>query len=334
MTSALEVSTATEVAVRQAPLTATESPSLELRGELGANAQARSPSEASTASTLPKLLDDPSEHQRASPLSQPRPHQNVLTHLLEVGRQRRGRRRRSASHRRPREPRAPPPPATQRGAMKSRISSTSPASNRAPAKVGPPRPAVLDPPAPELVERAQPPLPVVAAGGDDDLRPRSRAVAPRAAARGRRPRSVEPRRIEVTSASRVAAARRSRRPRGSADGMSPRGPGGEKGIIGERGADAHRDGVALGAPPVHELAALHARDPAGVARRRGDPAVEGHRGLVGDQGRPVRARLRKGWLSSRAAPASSRAASSTSTPPSRSIPGPRPEALSVGSSEA
>ncbi len=51
-------------------------------------------------------------------------------------------------------------------------------------------------------------------------------------------------------------------------------------------------------------------------------------------GNPVRACLRNGWLSSRAAVASSPAASSTSTPPSRRIPGPRPAAFSLGSSEA
>ena len=44
-------------------------------------------------------------------------------------------------------------------------------------------------------------------------------------------------------------------------------------------------------------------------------------------GRPVRACLRKGWLSSRAAVASSPAANSTSTPPSRRIPGPAPGGL-------
>ena len=52
------------------------------------------------------------------------------------------------------------------------------------------------------------------------------------------------------------------------------------------------------------------------------------------RGSPVRACLRKGWLSRRAAVASSPAASSTSTPPSRRMPGPRPAAFSVGSSEA
>ena len=50
-------------------------------------------------------------------------------------------------------------------------------------------------------------------------------------------------------------------------------------------------------------------------------------------GRPVRACLRKGWLSRRAAVASSPAAKATSTTPSRRMPGPRPDAFSVGSSE-
>ena len=51
-------------------------------------------------------------------------------------------------------------------------------------------------------------------------------------------------------------------------------------------------------------------------------------------GIPVRACLRKPWLSSRARVASSPSAIVTSTPSSRRIPSPRPEAFSVGSSEA
>ena len=56
--------------------------------------------------------------------------------------------------------------------------------------------------------------------------------------------------------------------------------------------------------------------------------------LNSTHGRPTRACLRKAWLSSRARAASSLSASSTSTPSSRRIPRPRPEAFSVGSSEA
>ena len=51
-------------------------------------------------------------------------------------------------------------------------------------------------------------------------------------------------------------------------------------------------------------------------------------------GRPVRACLRNAWLRQRARPASSPSATTTSTPSSRRIPSPRPEAFSVGSSEA
>ncbi len=51
-------------------------------------------------------------------------------------------------------------------------------------------------------------------------------------------------------------------------------------------------------------------------------------------GRLVRACLRKDWLNSRAVAASSPAANPTSTPPSRRIPGPRPAAFSLGSSDA
>ena len=51
-------------------------------------------------------------------------------------------------------------------------------------------------------------------------------------------------------------------------------------------------------------------------------------------GRPVRACLRKGWFSSRAAAATSPSTQTTSMPSSRRIAGPRPAAFVVGSSEA
>jgi hypothetical protein len=49
-------------------------------------------------------------------------------------------------------------------------------------------------------------------------------------------------------------------------------------------------------------------------------------------GRPVRACLRNGWLSSRAVVAVSPSATRISTPSSRRMPSPRPDAFSVGSS--
>ena len=56
--------------------------------------------------------------------------------------------------------------------------------------------------------------------------------------------------------------------------------------------------------------------------------------LNSTHGRPTRACLRKAWFSRRALAASSPSATTTSTPSSRRIPRPRPEAFSVGSSEA
>jgi hypothetical protein len=51
-------------------------------------------------------------------------------------------------------------------------------------------------------------------------------------------------------------------------------------------------------------------------------------------GRPVRACLRKGWFRILAASPICPSTKSTLTPSSRRIPGPRPAALGVGSSEA
>ena len=110
--------------------------------------------------------------------------------------------------------------------------------------------------------------------------------------------------------------------------------GGEQRVVGEDGADADRDRVGFRAPAVDQRAALLAGDPGGVAGRGRGAAVERIAIFSVTSGRPVRACLRKGWFSSRAAVASAPAANSTSTPPSRRIPGPRPEAFSVGSSEA
>ena len=79
-----------------------------------------------------------------------------------------------------------------------------------------------------------------------------------------------------------------------------------------------------------ERAARLARDPLGVAGARGDLAVEAHRRLEErPSGRPVRACLRKAWLCRRARAASSPPATSTSTPSSRRMPSPRPDAFSA-----
>src|SRR4051812_46860402 len=87
MTSASNAPSPTAVAVRQAPLTATESPSA--RSETRpAPIRRRAPSsEASIASTRPSSLMIPVNISR-SPLPQPRAHEHVLADLLEAGGQR------------------------------------------------------------------------------------------------------------------------------------------------------------------------------------------------------------------------------------------------------
>ena len=78
--------------------------------------------------------------------------------------------------------------------------------------------------------------------------------------------------------------------------------GGQQGVVGEDGADADRDRVGFGAPAVHQGAALIAGDPGRLARRRSRSAPSSDiASFSTTSGRPVRACLRKGWLSSRAA---------------------------------
>src|SRR5215218_3600060 len=61
-------------------------------------------------------------------------------------------------------------------------------------------------------------------------------------------------------------------------------PGGQLRVVGERGADAARDGVALGPPAVRDAPRVVAGDPLRVARAGRDLAVERHRGLEQDPG--------------------------------------------------
>ena len=111
-------------------------------------------------------------------------------------------------------------------------------------------------------------------------------------------------------------------------------PGGELRVVGERGADPDDDGVALArqwcdssrdASPE-----IHFESPVRVATLPSSVIAD----LKRTCGRPVRACLRNAWLSSRARTAGSPSATTTSMPSSRRIPSPRPDALSVGSSEA
>src|SRR5436190_9366364 len=87
MTSASKVPPVTEVAVRQAPLTATESPWLSSDAR-AADMRSRAPSEElSTASTPPSSLTMP-VNISGSPFEQPRSNQHVLSDLFELRGQR------------------------------------------------------------------------------------------------------------------------------------------------------------------------------------------------------------------------------------------------------
>src|SRR3954465_7109674 len=89
MTSASNAPPPTEVPVRQAPLTATESPSDSSDASCAPIRRRAPSSEASTASTLPCSLTIPvnisSSH---SPFPEPRANEHVLAHLLVAGRER------------------------------------------------------------------------------------------------------------------------------------------------------------------------------------------------------------------------------------------------------
>ena len=75
---------------------------------------------------------------------------------------------------------------------------------------------------------------------------------------------------------------------------------------------------------------IHCESPLAVATLPSSDMAD----LNTTSGRPVRACLRNGWLSRRALWPTSPSTRSTVTPSSRRMPRPRPDALSVGSSEA
>ena len=331
ITSASKPSRVAAVAVRQTPLTATESPSAISPAERGRDPQPRALGAGSTASTVPTSAISPVN---TSPLPHPGPDQDVVADPLGLGGQRPGRIG-DPLHSRPSSAARPPP--SRIGATKRRISSISPAAAKAPASVGPPSRKQAGDLAPTEVgergakpaRRSAPPATTTSAparaapparAGSASARRRRAAGARRGVAHElrveRQPRrrvEDDPRRLAARrpSRGRSAAGRRrgrcrcrprSRRPRRASGGRAAR----------------------LCSPEIHF------ESPRRVATR---PSREIAIFSV-TSGRPVRACFRNGWLSSRAAAASSPAANSTSTPPSRSIPGPRPEAFSLGSSEA
>ena len=103
---------------------------------------------------------------------------------------------------------------------------------------------------------------------------------------------------------------------------------GQRRVVGQRRADPDRDRVDARAPAVRARARRTRRrstceSPVRVATLPSSVIAD----LNSTHGRPVRACLRKAWLTSRARAASSPSATSTSTPSSRRIPRPRPEAF-------
>ena len=139
------------------------------------------------------------------------------------------------------------------------------------------------------------------------------------------------------AARRAAGARASRTRRAGAGGGASASPSGARSAAGRRRARCRcrrrrrrptraSGGRARGCPRRE----IHCESPARVATLPSSVIAD----LNSTHGRPTRACLRKGWLSSRARVASSPSATTTSTPSSRRIPRPRPEAFSVGSSEA
>ena len=151
--------------------------------------------------------------------------------------------------------------------------------------------------------------------------------------RRRRRRGPGSRRGWRAAGSRAAAVRPSRIRRAAAAAGRPRGA---------RSAAGRRRGPCRFRPrsrPIRPASGGPARGCARPRSRASRPAPSRWRrrrdiaSFSVTSGRPVRACLRNGWLSRRAAVASAPAATSTSTPPSRRIPGPRPAAFSVGSSD-
>ena len=332
MTSAANPPGAGSTAVRQAPATLTESPGSRPAPSPAAIRSRAPESPRSIDSTVPISLIRPVN---ISPLPQPDAREHVLADRLPADRQRSlrtvdplraGCRRSVASHRR-RRARAERRRAASRRAR--RRHGRRPRGSRRPR-------AARSSARGRRAGRA----PLRPARG---LRPGRRWTStPASASAATRSRGASGPAITMTGAS--ATVRTSCEPSGSRAVESKttrRGwrasvdaARGQQRVVGERGLDADGDGVGFGAPAVDALAGLPRRR--STSSRR-SPSRCGRRGVSADlrttSGRPVRACLRKGWLRSRAAAASAPSAQATSTPPSRRIPGPRPLAFSLGSSE-
>ena len=284
---------------------------------------------------LPQRLDEPGEHGATTP----------------SGARRRGRPPRPSRSRASARARAseicstPSPssgsravrPPSSSGARKRRTSSISPASRNAPARCGPPSSRIeVMPVGAELGERAAHARLLVLAGGDDDLgaghlEPVRRARAARRARRRRSAADLAGRLHELRVEREPALGVEDDAARLAHDAVDARG---ELRVVGQRGADPDATASTAArqwcASPRLSSLEIHFESPVRVATLPSSVIAD----LKRTHGRPVRACLRKAWLSSRARAASSPSATSTSMPSSRRIPRPRPEAFSVGSSEA
>src|SRR4051794_3269076 len=333
ITSAPKRSPQMPVAVRQTPLTAMLSPSPSWRASDDSTVSAAPSAVRSTATTVPRSSTSPVNI--SSPLAQAGRDQHVVADAGAVERQ--GAQRlgdpldalalqrvaggaAAEQDRREEEPDLVDLAGVQERARQAR---TAFEQHRCDALV------------PELVERRAHARGLVLAGGDDHL---DAGALQRVGRRARRGAGGHDRHRDAVGLLDEPGLERQARGRvehhAARLAVDARDPGGELRVVGQRGADADREGVDRRPPAVADLAAALGGDPLRVAGRVATLPSSVIADLKSTHGRPVRPCLRKAWLSSRARPASSPVATSTSTPSSRRIPRPRPEAFSVGSSEA
>src|SRR4051812_3787216 len=277
ITSAEKCPSAIRVAVRQTPLTATESPSA-ISGARPVRTASRTPSApASTAETVPRSWTSPVN---TSPLPQPRGDQDVVGDTLDVEAQRAGglgdlldalalervARARAADH----HGRDEQPDLVDLAGVEERAGQVRAALEQDRG----------DPGGAELVERRAHARGLVLARGHDDVGAgdleRIGGQAPG------RPRDHHRERDLAGAAHELGV---QRQPRLGVEHHAARlagdagDAGGEQRVVGQRSADPDGDRVALGAPVVGELAAGLAGDPLRVAGARGHLAVERHRRL-------------------------------------------------------
>ena len=268
------------IAVRQTPLTATESPSPSSLVSVDSKLSRAPSAVRSTVATVPRSPDQAGEHR--SPLLQPGARSGGPRRPARTPASRRAARRRCARRPRPPAGRGRCVPPSSIGARNRRTSSISPASRNAPARCGPPSSsteAMPSSPSRSSASRTR-------AGSFSPVATTTSAPAissASVAARGARARDDDdqPLLARLGDELRVErqARRRSRRRRARGWRATAGDAGGQLRVVGQRRADADRDGVDRGAPAVRARTAGLAGDPLRVAGVGGDLAVERHRRL-------------------------------------------------------